>query len=243
MSPHLPTHAPTPPVACRRTARWAALFSLGLTALPAMAQETVDIGVLRDSDVQVVQKLLYPKAGRTELGVHVGYMPFDFATKTPNAQISFQMHTTDTLSLGAWAGAGWGLKSATYKDLESPTYGVAYNAYRYLGSLLAGAEWAPVYGKWSLSYKKVVHHDLYLAARTGVTLESSLIPTGGTSRLAAGPTLGVGGGARVWLGDGAALKFELRDDIQLQRRALTESWHVKQNVNITIGYTMFGGGS
>jgi outer membrane beta-barrel protein len=233
---------PTPLATRAGRSLTALLAALLLFADPAAAQETVDIGVLRDSDVQVVQRLLYPKAGRTEFGVHLGYMPFDFATKTPNAQISFQVHSTDTLSIGAWAGAGWGLKSRTYRQLESPTYGVAYNAYRYLGSLLAGAEWAPVYGKWSLSYRKVVHHDLYLAGRTGVTLESSLVPTGGTTRLSAGPTVGLGAGARIWLGETAALKLELRDDVQLQRRALTEDWHVKQNVNITLGYTFFGGG-
>ncbi|TNE88829.1 MAG: outer membrane beta-barrel domain-containing protein [Deltaproteobacteria bacterium] len=219
------------------------MLLLSLLLSMASAQETVDIGVLKDSDVQVVQKLLYPKAGRTEFGVHVGYMPFDFATKTPNAQISFQMHSTDSVSVGAWIGAGWGFKSRHYKELEGPTYGVAYNAYRYLGSALVGAEWAPIYGKSSLSYKKVVHHDVYFSGRGGLTVESSLLPSGGTSRLALGPTASVGAGMRFWLSRGSALKFELRDDVQLQRRALTEDWAIKQNVNLTVGYTILGGGS
>lgn len=208
----------------------------------AWAQETVDIGVLRDSDVQVVQDLLYPKAGRSEIGVHVGYMPFDFATKTPNVQVSFQLHSTETLSIGAQVGAGYGLKSRQYKELEGPRFGVAYNAYRYLGSALVGAEWAPIYGKSSLSFKKVVHHDLYLAGRAGVTLESSLIPTGDLGRIAVGPTVGVGAGARVWLSRGSALRIELRDDAQLQKQSLTQTTKIKQNVNLMVGYSFFTGG-
>ena len=39
-----------------------------LFALAASAQEPVDIGVVRQSDVRVVQRVLYPKDGRTELG-------------------------------------------------------------------------------------------------------------------------------------------------------------------------------
>lgn len=209
----------------------------------AQAQETVDIGVIKDSDVQVVQKLLYPKTGRTELGLHLGYMPFDFATKTPNAQLSVQVHSSETLSIGAVVGAGWGFKSKSYRELEGPQYGIAYYAYRYMGSATAGVEWAPIYGKSSLSFNKVAHHDLYGALRGGVTLESSLIPTGGTSRLALGPTASPAVGARIWMSSGAALRIELRDDIQLQRRALTRTWAVKQNVNVSLGYTVLTGKS
>ena len=86
----------------------------------ALAQETVDIGVLKDSDIQVVQKLLYSKSGKTELGLQLGYMPFDFATKTPNAQVSLTLHRSETLALDAVIGAGWGLTSRTYRELEGP---------------------------------------------------------------------------------------------------------------------------
>ncbi|MCO4745996.1 MAG: outer membrane beta-barrel domain-containing protein [Proteobacteria bacterium] len=216
---------------------------LSLLLSGAQAQETVDIGVLKDSDVQVVQKLLYPKTGRAEFGLHLGYMPFDFATKTPNAQVSVQLHSSETLSFGAVVGAGYGFASRTYRELEGPQYGIAYYAYRYLGSALVGAEWAPIYGKNSLSHRQVVHHDLYGALRAGATLESSLIPTGGVSRLALGPTVSPAVGARIWMSDGTALRLEVRDDIQLQRRALTSTWAVKQNVNVTLGYTVLTGKS
>ena len=48
----------------------------------ADAQNTVDIGVIKNDDVKVVQQLLYPKEGRTEIGGHLATMPFDAYTFT-----------------------------------------------------------------------------------------------------------------------------------------------------------------
>ena len=168
-------------------------------------------------------------------------MPFDFATKTPNAQVSLTLHRSETLALDAVIGAGWGLTSRTYRELEGPRYGIAYYAYRYLGSALVGAQWAPIYGKSSLSYRKVLHHDVYGALRGGVTAESSIIPTGGLSRLALCPTVSAAAGVRVWLNPKQALRFEFRDDFALQRQVLTETWKLKQNVNLLVGLTLWGG--
>ena len=65
-----------------------ALLALALSGLvtsvwssTAAAQANpVDIGVIKDSDRSVVQKLLYSKEGRVELGGHLGWMPFDTFT-------------------------------------------------------------------------------------------------------------------------------------------------------------------
>ena len=206
------------------------------------AQDAVDIGVIKESEVQVVQKLLYPKTGKTESGLHLGFMPFDFATKTPNAEASVQVHMDERWSFGARLGAGWGLKSKKYRELEGPDYGVAYYAYRYLGSALAGIEYAPIYGKASVDHKRIVHHDLYGALRAGATLESSLIPTGDLSRISVAPTVSVGVGSRIFLSPKSAIRIELRDDVLLQPRSLTGRLYLKQNVNLTAGFTLLGGG-
>ena len=123
-----------------------ALLALALHTAPvAQAQDTIDIGVLRNEDIAVVQEMLYPKLDRTEVGVHLGIMPFDAYLVTPNLQFSFNKHMQESLSFSLVAGGGYGMKSATYKELESPAFGAAPYAYRYLGSLLAGVEWGPVY--------------------------------------------------------------------------------------------------
>jgi outer membrane beta-barrel protein len=207
-----------------------------LSAEKASAQETVDVGVVTSADVRVVQKLLYPKDGRTEMGLHLGWMPFDAYLTTPNAQFSFNKHQSESLSLSAVAGVGYGLKNGTYRELESPTYGVAPDAYRYLGSVLVGAEAAPAYAKVNLNGKRIFHYDVYGSGRAGVTVEKSVIPSGG---MAVAPTLSLGVGSRVFLSPGAALRLELRDDFLIEHRKLTDSTHLKQNVNVVIGYTVF----
>ncbi|MBX2799116.1 MAG: outer membrane beta-barrel domain-containing protein [Myxococcales bacterium] len=209
-----------------------------LTASPAVAQETIDIGMIRNEDVAVVQQLLYPKAGRVEIGLHAGVMPFDAYLTTPNGQFSWTQHLSERVGLSLVAGAGYGLKSGVYRELESPTFGVAPFAYRYLGSALVGLEYAPIYAKLNFNGARVIHFDVYFPLRGGLTVESSVIPDGG---LAFAPTVSPGIGMRFFLGKVGALKFEIRDDLLLQYRSLTESFEFKQNANVTLGITLFSG--
>lgn len=213
--------------------RFAALAGL-LLAPAAHAQETIDLGVIKQEDVRVVQKLLYPKDGRSEFGLHLGIMPFDAYVTSPNVQISFNQHFTDTLSFSVMAGGGYSFKTSVYKRLESPAYGVAPYAYRYLASGIAGIEWAPVYAKMNVS-QKIIHFDAYLAGRAGVTLETSILPGGGTP---IAPTVSPAAGMRLFVSPVSALRLELRDDLMLQSRALTSTMEFKQNANLTLGFTM-----
>ncbi|MEZ4316496.1 MAG: hypothetical protein R3F61_03295 [Myxococcota bacterium] len=202
----------------------------------ASAQETLELGRLTDDDISVVQKTLYPKEGRTEFGVHLGVMPFDAFLVTPNLQVSFDKHSSDRFSIGALVGVGYGLQNVTSRTLGSPTYGVVPYAYRYLGSALVGFQAAPIYAKMNLNGARVVHFDVYFAGRGGVSLERSIVPDGS---FAVAPTLSPGIGSRFFLGPNTALRVELRDDVLLERRALTDKWAIKQNAGVTVGITMF----
>ena len=51
-----------------------------------MAADTLDLGVLRASDLSVVQKMLYPKVERTELGVHVANVVIDGTIDSPGTR-------------------------------------------------------------------------------------------------------------------------------------------------------------
>ena len=212
-----------------------ALFTACVLSSSAFAQETVDIGVIKNSERRVVQKLLFPKDGRTEFGIHLGVMPFDAYLVTPNLQFSFDMHLSESLSISTIVGGGYGLKNGTYTELESPTYGVAPDAYRYLGSVLAGIQYAPIYAKMNLNGAKVVHFDVYGTARGGVTIEQSVIPKGG---IAVAPTVSLGVGTRFFWGERYAVRVEIRDDALIERRKLTQSTHFKQNANVTVGFSM-----
>lgn len=208
-------------------------LALGLAGT-AHAQDPLELGVIRNDDVHVVQKLMYPKTDRTEIGVHLGVMPFDPYLTTPNAQFSFNSHMNEQMSLSVVAGGGYGLKTGVYRTLESPTYGVAPYAYRYLASLLVGVEYSPIYAKMNLNGAKVFHFDIYGALRGGGSLEQSVLPDGG---LGFGPTLSPGIGSRVFVGENTAVRLEVRDDLLVERRAITSSWEFKQNANVTLGLT------
>ena len=212
----------------------AAALAMALTAPTAQAQDPLELGVIRNDDVHVVQKLMYPKDDRTEIGVHLGVMPFDPYLTTPNAQLSFNSHFNELTSLSIVAGGGYGFKTGVYKTLESPTYGVAPYAYRYLASLLVGLEYSPIYAKMNLNGAKVFHFDIYGALRAGGSLEQSVLPDGG---LGFGPTLSPGIGSRVFIGQNTAFRVEIRDDLLLERRSITQSWEFKQNGNVTLGLT------
>lgn len=219
------------------TSLMALAATLWLAPSTASATETLDIGVLRADDVQVVQKLLYPKEGRTEIGVHLGWMPFDAYLTTPNIQVSWTAHQSETLAFGGVIGGGYGLPTAAMRQLRSPRYGVQPDAYRYLASVLGGVEWAPAYGKVNLNGARIVHYDFYGAARVGATLEQSLIPTGGVT---VAPTVSLAAGTRLFHSENGSVRLELRDDVLLEYRKLTERWYVKQNVNLIIGLTWLG---
>ncbi|TVQ92179.1 MAG: outer membrane beta-barrel domain-containing protein [Deltaproteobacteria bacterium] len=212
----------------------AAAACLALTPAAALAQDTIDIGTVLDDDRVVVQRLLYPTKDRTEFGAHLGLMPFDAFLFTPSIQLSFDKHINERTSFSLLVGGGYGLQNATLRELQKPSFGAIPDAYRYLSSALAGVSYAPIYGKLNLGGARILHHDLYGTARAGVTLEQSIIPGGG---FGLSPTLSLGVGSRLWIAENLALRVELRDDILIQRRQLTSSTHIKQNVGFTFGLT------
>ncbi|MEQ1502583.1 MAG: hypothetical protein ABMB14_10145 [Myxococcota bacterium] len=213
--------------------RWlVAVVVMVVASAPARAQDPVDIGVIRDEDITVVQKLLYPKNDRAEIGVHLGVMPFDTYLTTPNAQLSYVQHLSEKFGISLLAGGGWGFKTGVYRQLESPAFGVAPYAYRYLGSALLGLEWSPVYAKLNWNGGRVLHFDVYVPVRVGLTVEQSVIPSGG---MAFAPTASPGIGGRFFLSRGSALKVELRDDLLFEYRKLTSSLEFKQNADVTVG--------
>lgn len=207
------------------------LLALGV----AQAQETIDLGVLKDSDITVVQKLLYPKDGRSEMGIHLGWMPFDAFTTTPIAALSYGSFLSETLGWEAELGGGYSLKNSNYKMLETPLYGVAPDAYRYLVSLTGGVTWAPIYAKMNVANITIIHYDIYGLAHVGAALEQAIIED---HSMAVAPSIGIGLGGRFFLSKDTALRVQIKDEFLLEHRKKTDDNHLKQNVGITVAYTL-----
>ena len=208
----------------------------------ALAQESakwdntdpIDIGILKDKDISVVQQRLYPKSKHKELGAHLGVMPFDPFSVTPKLELSYGQHLSETLAWEATLGGGYGLKSSNYTTLETMN-SVEPDVYRYLTSLVADIQYAPIYAKMALDGKRLFHYDGYLLAGGGLTIEQAFMPDGDISL---GPTLSLGLGSRIFLRNGNALRAQLRDDLILQSRSKTGEFYLKQNVTFSIGYVL-----
>ena len=203
----------------------------------AQAQETIDVGTIRDSDMHVVQSLLYPKADRNEMGLHAGWMPFDPYTITPVLNATYTMHRSETLAYEVALGAGYGLKNNTYRQLEGPAYGVSPDAYRYLGSAIVDAQWSPIYAKMNWQGNRVFHHDVYGLVGGGLTIEQAILPD---NSMAFAPTVSAGVGFRVFTSGNRVFRLQIRDDVLIEQRlktADTQGTFIKQNVSVTIGFS------
>ncbi|MCB9665621.1 MAG: hypothetical protein H6732_16045 [Alphaproteobacteria bacterium] len=203
----------------------------------ASAQETVDVGRLKNEDIQVVQDVLYPKTGRLEIGGHLGWLAFDPLVTAPKAELSIDKHFSEALSLSVMVGGGYGFETLGYAELEAPPYNVAPDAYGYLASALVGVTWAPIYAKMASGGKKVVHYDVFFSARGGGTLEYSVIDH---TKITGAPTVGLGVGARFFVREDLAVRVEIRDDLMVEWRPTSSAWWFKQNGGVTLGITWFG---
>jgi outer membrane beta-barrel protein len=217
-----------------------ATLALAADVTRDVAKDTLDIGVLKNSEVKVVQKMLYRKEGALELDAMLAVMPFDGYTITPQLALSGTKHFSDTFAVEVQVGGGYGLENAVYTELAGPTYGVAVEAYRYLASAEADVQYTLAYAKMNLGGKKVVHHDVYVLAGAGATLEQSLLPPGDVT---VSPTLPVGVGTRIYLSKTALMRLELRDSMLVEYRSQSDTWGFKQNVGIGIGLSLMSGGS
>ena len=204
----------------------------------AIAQETVDIGILKNKDITVVQKQLYSKKDVTEISLHAGVMPFDPYSVTPKVELTYGKFSSETFGWEVSVGGGYGLKNSAYRELEGPAYGISPDVYRYLGSAIGNVQWSPIYAKMAYDGKKIFHYDVYGLAGGGITVEESFMPD---TDFSYGPTVSVGIGSRIFLSSGSILRVQLRDDFVLQSRAKTaetQGLYLKQNLTVSVGFTI-----
>lgn len=214
-----------------------------LSASLALAADPVDVGVIKNSDIKVVQRVLYTKDGKLEIGAGLGVMPFDGLTTAPMLALSGTMFLSETAGLEVQVAGGYGIPTERWVWLES--FGVAVESYRYLSSVEADFQWSPIYAKMNLFGKKILHHEYYVLAGAGLTLEQSLIPNDETDSypFALAPTVPIGLGTRVWIGDKLVIRAELRDNLMIERRTMSQTTAFKQNAAVTVGVGIFTGGS
>lgn len=199
------------------------------------AQETIDVGLLKNKDIKVVQNQLYGKEGMKEVSLHAGMMPFDAFSITPKLEASYANFMSDSLGWEVALGAGYGLTNGAYRRLSDN--GSVPDSYRYLTSLVGDVQWSPIYGKMAYQGNRLFHYDLYALGGGGLTVEQAFMEDKSWSF---GPTISAGLGSRIFFSDGTILRVQLRDDFVLQQRSKTsevQGLYLKQNMTVSVGYT------
>lgn len=209
-----------------------------LIAAAALAQDTVDIGVLKDSEIRVVQKQLYTKQSKLELGLGVAAV-MDGFTIAPALDLHGVYHLNENFGVELTLGGGYGLKTGFTTLLESPAYGVAVEANRYLAHGEIDLQWTPIYAKANFGGKKIVHYDIYALIGVGGLLEQSVLPA---ADITFAPELPVGLGARFFLSPKSFVRAEVKDRLALESFPEEGGVGLIEKPTVTLGFSILTGG-
>jgi outer membrane beta-barrel protein len=209
-----------------------------LIAAAALAQDTVDIGVLKNSELRVVQKQLYKKEGKLELGVGLAAV-MDGFTIAPALHLGGAYHLSENIGVELSLGGGYGLKSGFTTLLESPAYGVAVEANRYLAHAEVDLQWTPIYAKANFGGKKILHYDIFAKVGIGGMLQQSILPA---AEITFAPEVPIGLGARFFVNPTTFVRFEVEDRLALESFPQEGGVGLIQKPTVALGLSILTGG-
>ncbi|MFM7203041.1 MAG: outer membrane beta-barrel domain-containing protein [Myxococcota bacterium] len=202
------------------------------------------LGVLRPGELAAVQKPLYPRSGRLELGVNTALIPNDAYVLGAMMGVQATWHLSPEwgaeLSLGL--GRGWD----TYASRALQVQGVRVDAYSPVMQTSLDVVWTPIYAKLNLLGWRVVHFDvagvagggLFLAERT---IFNDTVAAEGSPRYNLPASLNLGLLHRYYmtvLGRPWALRLEVRDHLTLVPEGLAGPW-LKHDLLLGVGLSGF----
>ncbi len=202
-----------------------------------------EVGILRDQDIHVVQKLQFTKTGKKEVGFDLNGLFFDAYTIGVQGGFNLNVHQTERTAFHLEVVGGYGFGNLHHAELTndvfdlSPSLGT--DARRILAGVSAGIMYSPIYAKFSLGGKKVFHNDVYGILGASGFLGQGLEPGIGFKPLI-GPMFGIG--TRIYSGKETTLRFELKDHITFEKRSFTGQVAPVNNVVFTIGISALKGG-
>ena len=195
-----------------------------------------EVGVLKYEDVAVVQKILYPHMGRTELGFHLGGHFFDPYAMGFIAGFDMTHFFKEDAGLHIQLCGGYGGPNQHHQDLTSNIfsdvgYTLGNDARRLLAGLTVAVEFIPAYAKYNFFGKRVFHNDLYVLAGGTVYLGHGLLDASSDAsriRIVPGPMFGIG--FRIFTGPKMNVSIDIRDSISFEKRAFSETLGIRNNV-------------
>lgn len=193
-----------------------------------------EVGVLRQQDVHVVQKQLFTKAGRAEVGFNLSGTWFDPYVVGIQGGFDLNLHKSEQAAFHLEVQGGWGFGNQHHAELTNDVFDVSLgtDARRILVGAAGGIQLSPIYAKFSLAGKKVVHNDIYFFIGAAGFLGQGVEPGIGLTPLV-GPSLGIG--ARIWINPKTTLRFDLKDHITIEKRAFSGGVAPVNNLVFTVG--------
>ena len=173
----------------------------------------------------------------TEMGGHLGLMPFDAFTITPSSTSA-----RENTSMKSWPGgqSWWWIRIKKW-GIQTPRRACICSFIRCV-PLLGERHWnctvCSCLRQNVLTGKDVYHHDIYGLVGGGV-FEQAFLPD---KDFSVAPTIALGLGARIFLTQTSTLRLQLRDDILLQNRTKTEevqNIYIKQILALSLDIPFF----
>ncbi len=188
---------------------------------------TLQEELLAKRKYRLTRKRLFVKSLRHEITLTGGYYVSDLFDSTftfGGAYTFFMSENFGSELSGTWSR----LRTTTSDNLEdsnnfSLQLGVEDDLIRVFGSLL----WSPLYGKFRLVAGSIWRYDLYFGAGPGVVVDPVSYGAAGNFGL----------GARVFLSQAFALRFDIRDYLYTQELLSRE--YLVNDLAFTIGVSLF----
>ncbi len=212
---------------------------------PAKKEAKDDIGNLRKEGIDVVQNRVFVKGGRHELTLGTGFIFDNPFLRYETLEGRYTYHFREMLAFEANYAYAFNQTKAILRDLENipcdnpPTLfddagapiadcGVTLNPgpdpYKHIigGNLL----WAPIYGKFSIFSKKILHFDVFATAGAGYYMGDRENNVG----------FNVGIGSKIFVNESTAVRIDFRN-ITIKEGAPFN--HIVNNRILSIGMSFF----
>lgn len=208
-----------------------------------------EIGVLKTKEVQIVQKMLFRKEKRHDVGLFGAIQFNDPWVRPILLGLSYTWHLKEKLGVEVIP-FSWGFKVTTSawetitNDPYNPGEGYYPDANRILINSQVNAVYSPIYAKLNFFSLKVIHFDMYGLAGIGYSATRRLLDEderGGLlwSEVEHYPAFNIGIGQRFFVNRWMTLKLEARDIIFFEKVRSTGGSKGQNHILIYIGYSFY----
>ena len=211
------------------------------TAPEKKVQSTDDVGSLRREGIDVVQNRVFIKGNRSEVSLGGGFIFDDPFLRYQTAELRYTYHFNEGIAIeGSYLRAFHQNKpiindlanipcpNATVDAALGGNCGVTLDPSPdpYKNIFMGNFVWSPIYGKFSIFSRKILHFDIFATAGAGYFMDERDNHFG----------INVGVGTKVFVNDWSAVRIDFRNFTVREGAPFN---HILNSRIISIGYSFF----